>query len=110
MEKKVRLIDANKLVRDLKGVRDVLIGQGDPFLANIIGRAIGCVEEQETIVPELSSAERQAIFRLGQMDMRESVAAMIRDMAQGTRGIVKSTLLTTADVTAEMEVTHDGAR
>lgn len=40
------LIDKKKLLADLRGVKEVLSAQGDPFLANIMERAIKCVERQ----------------------------------------------------------------
>ena len=43
------LISKKKLLVDLKGVREVLSAQGDPFLANIMERAIKCVERQPVI-------------------------------------------------------------
>lgn len=42
------LIDKQKALADLKGIKDVIQSQGDPFLANIIERAIRCVERQPT--------------------------------------------------------------
>ena len=44
------LISKKKLLADLKGVKDVLVAQGDPFLANILHRAIQCVENQPVIL------------------------------------------------------------
>ena len=43
------LIDKKKLLADLRGVKEVLSAQGDPFLANIMERAIKCVERQPVI-------------------------------------------------------------
>lgn len=43
------LIDKKKALADLKGIKDVLVGAGDPFLASIIIRAINCIEEQPTV-------------------------------------------------------------
>ncbi len=40
------LIDKKKLIKDLKGIKDVLSAQGDPFLAAMIQRAIDCVNNQ----------------------------------------------------------------
>ena len=40
--------------------------------------------------------EQQAAFRLGQMDMRESIADMLTDLADGTQGVVCSTLIDAA--------------
>ena len=42
----VILIDKKKLLKDLKGIKDVLSAQGDPFLAAMIQRAIDCVNKQ----------------------------------------------------------------
>lgn len=50
-------------------------------------------------------AEKQAIFRLGQMDMRESAAARLRDAAVNVYGIARATLESAADLIDEMEVT-----
>lgn len=43
------LISRKKLLADLNGVKDVLAAQGGPFLANILHRAIQCVENQRVI-------------------------------------------------------------
>ena len=40
--------------------------------------------------------ERQAAFRLGQMDMREAAAQMLLDLADGTQGLVCATLVDAA--------------
>lgn len=50
------LISKKKLLADLQGVKEVLSAQGDPFLANIIHRAIGVVERQP-IVAAVEEAE-----------------------------------------------------
>lgn len=44
------LIDKKKLLADLNGVKEVLAAQGDPFLANILHRAIRCVENQPAVM------------------------------------------------------------
>lgn len=43
------LISRKKLLADLNGVKEVLAAQGDPFLANILHRAIQCVENQPVV-------------------------------------------------------------
>lgn len=35
-----------RALKDLRGIKDVLMAQGDPFLANIMNRAIECIENQ----------------------------------------------------------------
>lgn len=40
-----------KALKDLRGIKDVLQCQGDPFLANIMNRAIECIENQPATVP-----------------------------------------------------------
>ena len=40
------LIYKGKALKDLRGIKDVLLAQGDPFLANIMNRAIECIENQ----------------------------------------------------------------
>ena len=45
------LIFKGKALRDLRGIKDVLETQGDPFLANILNRAIDCIENQPAQKP-----------------------------------------------------------
>lgn len=47
------LISKKKLLADLNGVKEVLAAQGDPFLANILHRAIRCVENQPVILMDI---------------------------------------------------------
>ena len=54
----------------------------------------------------LDSAEKQAIFRLGQMDMQQSVAAMLLDAANEVNGLIRSTLLGASDAVKALEVTN----
>lgn len=54
------LISRTKLLKDLRGIKDVLIGQGDPILASMIRVAIECVEKQKAVpysVTEAATAE-----------------------------------------------------
>ncbi len=44
-----QLIDKRKALADLKGIKDVIQAQGDPFLANIICRAIDCIQNQPVV-------------------------------------------------------------
>ena len=48
----------------------------------------------QLIDPERTA--KQAIFRLGQMDMQASIADMLTDLADGTQGVVCSTLIDAA--------------
>lgn len=52
----------------------------------------------------ITSAEQQAVFRLGQMDMRESIVSMLTDAANGTFGITQAALKIAVDKINEMEV------
>lgn len=55
-----------------------------------------------------AKAMNQSIFRLGQMDMKESVIKMLRDAADvlPADSIVGAALLAAADLVKDMEVTH----
>lgn len=53
------LIDKQKTLADLKGIKDVIQSQGDPFLANIIERAIRCVERQPVIATAGDDADHE---------------------------------------------------
>ena len=52
----------------------------------------------------LTNAEKQAVFRLGQMDMQTSVESVLQAMADGTRGVIRSTLIEAAELVRKMEV------
>lgn len=43
------VIFKKKLIKDLRGIHDVLMGQGDPILASMVNVAIECVEKQEAV-------------------------------------------------------------
>lgn len=55
------------------------------------------------ILHQTDSARQQAIFRLGQMDMRESAAAKLRSAAANVYDIARATLESAADLIDEME-------
>ena len=65
------LISRKKLLADLNGVKEVLAAQGDPFLANILHRAIRCVENQP--------AAAQAILELRQNYEKAKSAGYVRN-------------------------------
>jgi hypothetical protein len=43
------LIHKGKALKDLRGIKDVLLAQGDPFLAAIMNRAIECIKNQPAV-------------------------------------------------------------
>ena len=45
---------------------------------------------------EITSAQNQTIFQLGQMDMRQAAVDMLLDLSSGTQGLVCSTLIDAA--------------
>lgn len=50
--------------------------------------------------------EREACFRLGQMDMQESVVTLLKNAADNTFGIARSTLRDAAKAVAELEASE----
>lgn len=54
---------------------------------------------------KLNSAEKQAIYRLGQMDMKASIADMLTDLADGTQGDMAN-LPDAAQRVRNLEVAH----
>lgn len=74
----------------------------DPILKMAVNSVLDHAPEAEP--DKLTSAERQAVFRLGQMDMKASIAAALRKAAEGTRDQVCATLLAAAQLAEEMEV------
>lgn len=55
---------------------------------------------------EIGRAEKQAVFRLGQMDMQQSVIAMLEDAANDEKGLIRAVLLGASDAVKALEVTH----
>lgn len=53
-----------------------------------------------------SSAEKQGVFRLGQMDMKESVIALLQDVAAETMGVTRATLEFAVEQVKKMEAAH----
>jgi len=53
--------------------------------------------------------EKQAIFRLGQMDMRVSTADMLRAMADGAAVGIRPGLILAADLVESMEVMNENS-
>lgn len=63
-----KLISQEKTIRDLRGIKDMLVAAGDPFLASVMNRAIACVENQEGVeaveVSQLNEIGRMHGFRV----------------------------------------------
>ena len=51
-----------------------------------------------------TTAQNQAIFRLGQMDMKESIIAMLQKPADFTTGITRGALLAAVGLIKNLEV------
>lgn len=65
----MRPIDADKLLRDLRGICDVLECQGDPIQALIIMRAVKCVENQEEAVVRCKDCKHMVLEDCGRFCM-----------------------------------------
>ena len=50
---------------------------------------------------------KTAVFRLGQMDMREAVAQMLEDLADGTQGVVCATLVDAAQRVRQLNLCEE---
>ena len=62
MAKKDDLISRSKALKDLRGIKDMLVAAGDPFLAGVMNRPIACIENQpavEEVNPELQKVVRE---------------------------------------------------
>lgn len=73
----------------------------------VMKRAAVRLEQLQAILSDpdaVASAERQAIFRLGQMDMRQSAVQMLRDTADSTVYPSRTVLLIASDMVAGLHV------
>lgn len=73
----------------------------DIFFKMAVNRVLDAAPAVDVSV--VTSAEKQAIFRLGQMDMRDSVVAMLREAASRSSGMIKADYMAAADMIAEMK-------
>ena len=73
----------------------------DIFFKMAVNRVLDAAPAADVSV--ITSAEKQAIFRLGQMDMRDSMVAMLRDVANRSNGTIKADIMVAADMIAEMK-------
>lgn len=105
-------MDIDKLVRLLRNPHcEICPSQADCESYEGIGclhkeaaAALEYLQQELVNLNKSSSEEKQACFRLGQMDMRESAAAALRKASEGTHGQICATLLATAQLAEEMEV------
>lgn len=83
----------------------------DKALTAIIDAALAPRWMKEELLRHVRSrsGENQACFRLGQMDMRQSVVELLRKAAEGTHGTVCATLLAAAQLVEEMDVGENDA-
>lgn len=68
---------------------------------DLMVQAAGALESLQNQITQMmreASAEKQACFRLGQMDVRESVVFMLWKAADNTYGIAHETLMVAADL------------
>ena len=73
----------------------------------VMKKAAVRLEQLQAILADpdaVASAERQAIFRLGQMDMQRSVVQMLRDLADQTVGTTRADLRAAAGCVGKLNV------
>lgn len=75
----------------------------------IMKQAADMLEDMQKQVVQ-ANARNQAIFRLGQMDMKESVIAMLRDIGSITHGNVRVAVLAAAEATELLETPGNSSK
>lgn len=78
-------------------------GCGVRSLIEDVPNIVAISRSDHDILHQSDNSRQQAIFRLGQMDMRESAAAKLRNAAANVYGIARATLESAADLIDEME-------
>ena len=71
-------------------------GAGIRSLIESVPNVVAISRADHNILHQYDRARDQATYRLGQLDMRESIADMLTDLADGTQGVVCSTLIDAA--------------
>lgn len=77
---------------------------GTRSLIEDIPNIVAISRSDHDILHQADSARQQAIFRLGQMDMQQSIADMLTAKADSIFGAVRATLLDAAEHVRQMEV------
>lgn len=75
---------------------------GDPILKMAVNAVLDHAPAVE--IPQLTRAEKQAIFRLGQTDMRDSMVDLLRDVADRSKGIIRADFMAASDLVSEREI------
>ena len=73
-------------------------------------RAANELERLLTIAADpdsVSSAEKQACFRLGQKDMKQSIMLLLQDLASNTVGTTRDTLTDAANMIEDLPIEDD---
>ena len=83
---------------------DLFTGTGFNPLAKDAASIVAVTRVDHDILHQVDGARQQAIFRLGQMDMQQNIAAMLADLADGTQGEVCATLIDAAERVRKLEV------
>lgn len=85
------------------GIESLVVGMAaDDRCAKAVTRMRGMLRAMKELEKE-ESAEKQAIFRLGQMDMKESVIALMEDRKNDTLGIEKAIINDLIDAVLEVQ-------
>lgn len=71
-----------------------------------VSNIVAVVRADHDIMHQDCSSQREADFRLGQMDMQASVCDMLRAMANGAAEGIRPGLILAADLVESMEVGH----
>lgn len=68
MAKNDDLISRGKALEDLRDIKEMLVAAGDPFLANIMLRAISCIENQPAVEVVRPTLPKMVSFALRYVD------------------------------------------
>ena len=73
-------------------------------------RIVAVTRADHDLIHQIPRAEKEAIFRLGQMDMQQHIRQMLLDAADGLdSGVVRGVLLTAADMVEDMTIPDGGS-
>lgn len=67
-------------------------------------RVVAVARADHDLLHGCGRERQQAIYRLGQMDMREAAAQMLLDLSDGTQGVVCSTLIDAAQRVRDLKL------
>ena len=89
-------------------LRSLAVGTATRTMVESIPNVVAISRADHDILHWCNQGRHQAASRLGQMDMQQAAADLLVDLAESTKGIIRSTLLDAAQMIRNLSVCEAG--